>query len=353
MDKRPETLHDLMGTPMGDVVGWLEPQDTCILDKREKLSKCLTELHRRGLRSCVVKDANMFLFFETSATFHIMDMRDVNCYVMDLIRKLEAEKARGSGAAPAEAPPPPAASKKDKDTVTISLTGVTKALQPTDIGGIANYSKKNGPRPLDASETLRDALKAFEDSPRVPVLLNSKLLRIFSAVDFFQILKEGKYLPEIESMSPLKHTDSFPLDVVALNEADTLFKAMRLFESTGYSALPITEGTESPGGRGRTLAVISVRDLASLAIHNGLHPESVFNEPAIEFLTRVRQQDVTGKTGKSRFPYIHVPHDATLQMVVSKLITTRIHRVLLCDQNDNVTGVLSITDVAKRLGRVL
>lgn len=194
---------------------------------------------------------------------------------------------------------------------------------------------------------LDTVMKYFEFSPRIIVVKDNTILRVLSAIDVIAVLKYNGTLDQLECMEEISFKCSSirsPI-AVAINEDCTLVKAIETLSKTQFSALPVVT-SDVPD---RPVAILSVRDMIPLFLHDPeLHPESG-EETAIDFVSKLRQKQGSA----ARFPFIHVPESSSLQAAVSKIVSTGVHRVLLNDDNGRICGVLSVTDVIRVVTKII
>eukprot|EP01068_Selenidium_serpulae_P016255 Selendium_serpulae@DN6281_c0_g1_i1.p1 len=303
----------------------LVPQTPLIVPCNIPVFDCVTKISASHLRSCVVSDAPVTDLRPDN--IKLMDMRDV---VGEFVAFYEKEKGTDAE--------------------------IIQKFQKLPVGPMANESKKNNFEGLPTTATLAEIAKAFEASARVPIFKDGKLVRVFGVYDFVCILTKTKCLEKLNDASRLHGvlTQEFGATfgkallqrgVERVDEATPLIEVMKRMHTTGYSALPIQENDE---GKDSLLGLISVRDMRLLVLWPQKDmAEDVLSKPVIEYLSYLRMH-----TPKSTFPYIHTSSCSSLITIMTKIMGTSIHRILLTDgHNGDLVGLVSVTDVAKLLAR--
>jgi len=313
-----------------EVLSALPQQQPLVLNFSVTVQDALKQMSERGLRACISVGDKMWHLAKDQTELQIFDMRDVNAVLVEMI-----------------------CGQDDADHTKFTNIEMLKTLlkvATTPINKIANFSQDNEYTWVELDQPLAAVAQAFAVSARVPVFNNKQFHRIFSATDFLQYLKQTKALdqvPKIKTLSIREWRSEKGYDrqnIEFITERDSLLVAMRKMVLTRYSSLPIFEDSECVG-------VLSVRDLQALFLFAGQMPTNVFKQPAIEFLTKCRE--LQGNVGKTKFPFVHIPETASVETAVEKLLTSKVHRIMLTAADGKVTGLVSVTDVAKIVADLL
>lgn len=351
---RELTFHDLLESPTESVYELLDDQKPLVLSKDTSIQMALQALKEQKLRSCLLSDSAGPVH-ESDSSLCMFDMRGV---VHSFVHTY----------------------KPETQTELKNFLRMFNQKKVRDLKLTAHSDMQF----CDIKETVYAVVSKFSVSPRVFICKDDVVMRCFGVMDFIQLVRVAKCFEHLNDESRLysslvstkardissarcvqtsgsqktetsdvvsaqatqiraqtdtqKHTHA----LVALDDSNSLNDALRLFDSTQYSALPIVD-VDTPS---KCHGILSVRDLFTLFLHTDEIPNDILTSPAIEYLTLVKR-----KMPKASFPYIHTKEGAPFLSVISKIITTHIHRVLITNDVDEITGIVSVTDIAYFLVR--
>eukprot|EP00919_Chromeraceae_sp_WS-2016_P003840 GHVR01009305.1.p1 GENE.GHVR01009305.1~~GHVR01009305.1.p1 ORF type:complete len:261 (+),score=42.81 GHVR01009305.1:271-1053(+) len=248
-------------------------------------------------------------------------MKDVNSYMVELL-----------GVGGTETNPHPV-NPLNLEELKLKLTEVTAA-------DVTNKSGKNIVLPIKSSKPISELVVSFANSVRVPVVDDSgTFLRVVSPIDFINVLKSEGFLEAVQTSKEIPLSLALGQKPVrTINEDDTLFKVMTIFHNSGFSAIPVVDSNDPL----KVLSVISVRDLQGLLLPFPPVTRHCISESALSFQTSIKRFEK-----KSHFPFMHVCQSSTLQAVIAKLQVTHVHRILLMDSEQRLTGVVSFPDICQ------
>jgi len=298
----------------------LPPHNPLVLSQADTVRKAIMELSKRHLRGCVVADNGSC----SRESMKVFDLRHV-------VRLLVSEHRRLG----------------DSQSVETILEGVLE----TPIGQSINAWPTYKFATADSTETLAEVTSHFLTSDRIFIFNKSKLVSVFGVSDFVALVRSSKCFDCLNDESRLHSvlTETPAKDfatsekLVCATDKDSLLHVLELFDSTGYSGIPIVDYDDQK----TCLGVLSVRDLVPLYLWNVAFdfPPTVLSDPAIGYLTAIRSHSPKGV-----FPYIHVSENASMLAVVNKIMAANIHRVLLTE-GGKLTGLLSTADISKVLAK--
>ena len=118
--------------------------------------------------------------------------------------------------------------------------------------------------------------------------------------------------------------------VCEVKESDSVTKAIQLMDRCDISALPV----QSP--LGRYCGVISKSDIASIRMLNAL---------------KIRGQAERIQVGEimNRTPPLYVMENDPIQEAISQMHRRHIHRLFVSDQDYQLIGVVSMSDIIRML----
>lgn len=261
-------------------------------------------------------------------------------------------------------------------------------LLDIQIGGVANLSGRNGFTSAYDCCTMRELLRRFENSPRIPVFNYTEngddrnqapdLIGIFSVIDFLQLLNkltveesdfDSSLVPSGDPMTTfakkptLTAIDTFTASMIKTVtqparakkyselhicfEDESLFSALKVLLKTGFSAIPIV----SHSNPRNCVGIFSVRDLLPILLQTSdlFVSGALLSIPIMDYVSSIRQM----QSLKARYPVIHVRQNATIDAVVGKILAANVRRLLLTDDEGMLTGILSVTDLGRFISREL
>jgi len=209
---------------------------------------------------------------------------------------------------------------------------------PLDGVTVTYLSRRNQLHPVSPSSSLLDVCEILASGVhRVPVMDNGEIVNIVSQSSIIQFLQQHhKELAPLTSkkISEIK-IGSKP--VVTVNKSTPAIDAFRLMDNKKISGLAVVD----EGGRfvGNTSASDLKLFMQTLSLE-------ILKQPISQFLNTLRQESID-----IRVPTISVTSHDTVQTVISKLASTKIHKLFVADDSDGYKPklVISITDILKYL----
>jgi CBS domain-containing protein len=147
--------------------------------------------------------------------------------------------------------------------------------------------------------------------------------------------------------------DLMTAQVVSIDQAAPLHQAVATLVDRGFSAAPVTDAA------GRPVGVLSITDVL---IHD--RNSAVYARPVPEYYFKSDlQSDIGEQTGgfevevADRTPVrdlmtpvvFSVRPDTPARQVIEQMLQLRVHRLFVIDANGVLVGVISMTDVLRRL----
>jgi len=219
----------------------------------------------------------------------------------------------------------------------ILLHGCKLFKQPQD-GVTSTYlSRRNPFRSVSGKNTLFDVAEILaEGVHRVPVVDEKgdvvNIISQTSLITYFQ--KNHKELSHTtHKMISELNIGSKP--VLCVNQNTKAIEAFRLMDNKKISGVAVVDDT------GRFVGNTSASDLKLFISSPSLE---LLHQPITSFLNAIRQESID-----IRSPTISCSSHDTLEIVIGKLASTKIHRIFIADDNNGYrpTIVLSITDILR------
>jgi len=240
----------------------------------------------------------------------------------------------------------------DQNPSTVNVRELISKVVSCELGNCANRCPKKVAA-CDDTDTLAAIVQRFEGADRIFVFHDDRLLRVFGVTDFIALVRASRCFEHLNDKSRLhavltemavKQFRPSSSRLHCCSDSDSLISVLKDFNKTGFSAVPIVDSDENQ----KCLSVLSVRDLTTLFLWDRGEElgETVLDDTAISYVARIRSH-----MGKATFPYIHVDESASMLAVIGKILSANIHRVLLTSPDGKVTGLVSMSDIARLLAR--
>ncbi|KAF8591291.1 CBS-domain-containing protein, partial [Ramaria rubella] len=134
-------------------------------------------------------------------------------------------------------------------------------------------------------------------------------------------------------------------NVISCISSETVLDAMKLMSEQGLSSLAVTDAES-----GDLLSAVSVTDVARLVAPS--QSKKILSMPLGQFIALIKAPGGS-QDGVDRYPVFSVSSNATLSLVMQKLLATNTHRVFITDDpsepstllQGNLRGVVSVVDV--------
>eukprot|EP00918_Siedleckia_nematoides_P016082 GHVU01034684.1.p1 GENE.GHVU01034684.1~~GHVU01034684.1.p1 ORF type:complete len:326 (+),score=39.46 GHVU01034684.1:256-1233(+) len=313
----PTKVISLLKRPFKDL-DKLPPQELCVLGPDATVEDFIGVSVKNHLRGALVRGES-----QKEDDIAVIDIRDViHAFVA------EVEKAKTENASFSAADVLPGIRKR-------------KAKLLCNIAGKSSWVRK------DDTDTLGDISTSLEGCPRVLIFSEDKLCRVFTITDLLYMFFAYNCFSEASdverSYEVLSKRPSATLTMhtpVTVAEDSNIYEAIRLMDSTGYSALPIMSGSDADQ---KPIGIVSLRDTIML-IHGEFISGNYLKETVMDYVSAVRQSKATMKT---QFPYINVHEEASMLSVILRLVSARIHRVVVLGPEGQLKAVVSVSDISR------
>eukprot|EP01125_Pyxidicula_operculata_P001551 TRINITY_DN11403_c0_g1_i1.p1 TRINITY_DN11403_c0_g1~~TRINITY_DN11403_c0_g1_i1.p1 ORF type:complete len:292 (+),score=37.84 TRINITY_DN11403_c0_g1_i1:81-956(+) len=191
-----------------------------------------------------------------------------------------------------------------------------------------NYSTINCFFPLYVGSPLSALIKILSTTPhRCPVNNeHGKFYSIITQSDVISFLSERKYA--IASMANKKIKDEFVHPIIKINEKATLIECLKLLKQNKVHALALVDDDNCLVG------TFSSSDIKNLTTHN---------------IASSLDQPVSKVVNSSLSWPVCVSPTESLEQVIEKLLSNDIHRVWIVGSNNEPIGVISLTDIMKKM----
>jgi CBS domain-containing protein len=280
----------------------------------------------------------------------MLDYSDLTAYILEVFHKIPKEQ-------------PPIDTDMD---VTDIVRRAQLDRQGVPIKLVSNISHRNPLVAVWSDSMLLDAIEEFARSGvhRVVVLERSedpanppKFIGVLSQSTVAALLARnfGKlYKIQSETSSPstprtaivaadwatgnatLRDLGLVKGDVVSVASSDTVLEALYVMHTKGVSSVAIRDGTRLCGS-------VSMTDIKEILATRGGWRR--LYEPAFRFFATVRSMQGLQSGGNDRVPSFTVHPTTTLMSAIEKMVATRTHRVWICNDESEVVGVVSLSDV--------
>jgi len=212
-----------------------------------------------------------------------------------------------------------------------------KHIQDAKLGDLAGSSGfENAFEALPADTTLLEACKHLGtmNVHRIPVLKDGKLCNFITQSAVIKALVENiDALPETSKKTLTALHLAQPSDLVVAKRSMTALEAFHLLKDKDIGAMPIVESN------GSIIGNISVRDLRGVITRPKLF------EALHKSITEFVAANVPDKEREEMYPSITCKASSTLAEVLTRLASSRIHRIYVVDANNKPIRALTLSDV--------
>jgi len=221
---------------------------------------------------------------------------------------------------------------KDDDFYT--LLEQVEHFDQTGVEQVTDLSKRNPFCPIFKSASLHDALQLVRQTGvhRMPVLDGQMLWNILTELDIV-----GHVTKNLSSFGNFGEKTLSDLglgkkEVVTVYSDTSALDSFRLMIEKRISGVAIIDREE-----GTLFSNLSAGDIKLIA------GETLFTKlfkSVKEFV-----QDIRSTTNEAQCPIVCVHPDAKMKDVMNRLVSTRMHRLYVVDENQRPLGVVSLGDV--------
>jgi len=214
-----------------------------------------------------------------------------------------------------------------------------------------NMSKRNEFHPISEGTSLYEIVSVLSVGiHRVPIIDvkdPNKVVNIITQSGVVQFLaKNIERLGSRAKMTVQQLGVGLEHSVVKIDQSQSAIEAFKLMHTQQVSAVAIVDD------KNVLINTISVSDIKYLSIEEGRKFRSLLS-PVLDYIGQVRQSEPLDPKweGKTRFPAIHCYPEYTLEKVILKLASTKVHRLFVVDHECHPIGVISLRDIMQELVR--
>jgi len=232
-----------------------------------------------------------------------------------------------------------------------NLSALNSNYFKTLLKNAVNLSKRNEFHPMTEGTSLYEIVSILSVGiHRVPIVDandSNKIVNIITQSGVIQFLaKNIEKLGARAKMTVQELGVGLEHSVIKINQSQPAIEAFKIMDEKQVSAAAIVDD------KNVLINTISVTDIKYLAIEEGRKFRSLISS-VLDYIGQVRQNEPQDPVweGKTRFPAIHCYPEYTLEKVILKLASTRVHRLFIVDHDHHPIGVISLRDIMQELVR--
>ncbi|KAI9205642.1 uncharacterized protein BJ171DRAFT_63936 [Polychytrium aggregatum] len=328
---------DLLGGLAGPYGTSAPPHPVC-LDSELSVQEGCAALAAHKISSAPVYDA------KAGGFVGMLDYRDLATYVLEVFHKVPHSQV------PVDA--------------ELEITDIVKRAvmdrQGVPVKLVSNLSHRNPLVSVQASAPLIDAVEEFvrARAHRVIVLeptedggqrfigvLSQSSISAYLASQFGKLSTNraliGTWALGEKTLADLGLVSG---DVVSVTQEDTVLEALFTMHDRGVSSVAIVSRAD---GSSALCGSIGMTDIKEILAHRGGWRRLFEN--VFRFFVELRSEQGLENGGNDRAPSFTVHPSTTLISAIEKMSATHTHRVWVVNNNGEVVGVVSLSDVMSRL----
>jgi len=216
---------------------------------------------------------------------------------------------------------------------------ISRAILDTPVIKVANFSKMDAHGTLTAKASALDVINQFAMGNKRIIIEDEQgmIINVVSHSDVIRLMKE--VIDENEG-NTVFHATCHELQLAHELKccADENMRTIDVFimmSQHKVNFVPIVDEDK------QLVSVLSSRDIQMVSEGEF----SLLDLPVIDFLSAVRQKSVNEK-----YPYIYCKPDSSLELIVKRLKATRVHRLIVLD-NQFPSGVVSTFSLVTLLSK--
>ncbi|KAL0489786.1 5'-AMP-activated protein kinase subunit gamma [Acrasis kona] len=201
------------------------------------------------------------------------------------------------------------------------------------VSSVMNFSQRNPYVPVSLDTPLNDVLSKFAGGVhRVPVLEGEKVTFLLTQTALLAELEASSAFQSIKDKTISELKVGVQGSLQSVSDSSITIDAFKLISDSGVSAVAVKSAT------GKVVGALSASDL------QGFIGEELFHlgSNVVDFLTFARK-----KKNDDRDNMVHIKAQDTLGTAVTRILSTRVHRLFIVDEKLEVVGLLTLTDVFK------
>ncbi|KAL7317746.1 cell separation during budding [Mucor circinelloides] len=281
-----------------------------------------------------ISSAPVFEGKEKGHYIGMFDYGDVIAYILLVLHRRPGQKGNDDLIDPE--------SFEIKDIVHRALQG-----QKVPVGMASDLSRKNPFYSILHEATLLSAVEIFAcGTHRVSILRpDGKIEGILSQSTVVKYLFENRrQFPEIDQIldKTIRELNLGNEPVIGVNDNSSVLDALSLMSTHGVSSVAVLREKTVLGN----ISMTDVKHVMKGYSHNLLWKK------CFQFVSHIRtQQGITD--GQDRLPVFDVRPETSLGFTIAKLLATKAHRVWVVDEQNQATGVVSLTDVIRTIASLV
>jgi len=230
-----------------------------------------------------------------------------------------------------------------------NLNELTANFFSTQVKQVVNESKRNVFHPVPEGTPLYDIVNILSTGVyRVPIVDKNdpnKIINIITQSGLIKFLSKN-----INKLGPRAKQTIQELGmgvgnkIIQVGYDQPAIDAFRLMQSKQISAVAVVDE------HGVLTNTLSISDIKYIGIEEGRKFRSLLL-PSIDYISHVKQSEPLDPKweGGTIFPSIHCSPDYSLEKVIMKLATTKVHRLFVVNNHNHPIGVISLRDIMVEL----
>jgi len=202
------------------------------------------------------------------------------------------------------------------------------------IADVLNISQRNSYFPLNADQTLKEAVEIFRRGPhRIAITSHSNnIVNILTQTNIISWFAKDITRMGLKAEYQAKN---FMQPIVFVYPETLTIEAFKLMADKGLSSVAVIENDTNNQSLVGTLSATDLKNINDLKFMRLFLPVS-------EFLASVRKEQ-----GRPLNYQVKCFDDTPLKEVVKKLVHEHVHRIFVIDHRQQAVGVISIFDIIK------
>jgi len=229
-----------------------------------------------------------------------------------------------------------------------NLTELTSQFFITQVKHVVNESKRNVFHPVPEGTPLYDIVQILATGVyRVPIVDkhdHNKIINIISQSGVVRFLSKHMNTLGPRAKLTIQELGIGLSNIVKVEHDKLAIESFRLMQNKQISAVAVVDE------RGALTNTLSISDIKYVGIEEGKKFRSLLL-PVIDYIAQVKQSEPLDSKwdGSTMFPAIHCYPDYTLEKVIMKIATTKVHRLFVVNQDDHPVGAISLRDIMVEL----
>ena len=169
-------------------------------------------------------------------------------------------------------------------------------------------------------------------------MATGKVIGILSQSDIIKYI--GEHLDQLESFTgkSIKDLGLARYKPVFIDSESSVLTALSMMSEIGLSSIAVVDSTE------KILGSISMTDIKYIFKFSRYY---FLRETCGNFLTMILTSQGLENEGRDRVPVLDVNESSALDFAVKKIVATRVHRLWVVNDQRDLVGIISLTDILK------